>query len=214
MDTKILKDMINVIRIEQGRRISQLRDEDPDLVSDQWLFTDGPFLNELCLTFLVTLSHQVEKELIKVMAQVVDGREEISGEQYQENIKQWRKGKKGWEKIKDRLKLESYEEYTFIEALRLLANSYKHEPSMKPDDRLLKLLKLETGVNYAPLPESEALRGGFAKFIGIKGNADYCDIAERFVEKSEDFISNVKSHINLSKVKLGPVSLKPNDFER
>ena len=37
-----------------------------------------------------------------------------------------------------------------FEALRLLANCYKHDLSSEPEDELLELLQLETGVNYLP----------------------------------------------------------------
>jgi hypothetical protein len=221
MDTKILKDMITVIRTEQERRASLLRDEDPDFAYDKWLFTDGPFLNELCLMFLVTLRHQIEREIVGLAARADEIQKEISGNQYQENIKKLRKTNNtgrniGWEwkEIYKKLDLENCENYKFVEALRLLSNSYKHEPSMEPNDELLNFLGLEIGVNYASLPESDALREGFAKLIGIKEDGDFCDIAERFIDISKDFLINVESRANLCKVKWGPVSLNPADFAR
>lgn len=213
--------MITVIRTEQERRTSLLQDEDSNFAYDQWLFTDAPFLNELCLMFLVTLRHQIEREMVGLAAQSDENRMEISGKQYQENIKQLRKTNKkgqniGWDRkeIHKRLKLETCENYEFIEALRLLSNLYKHEPSMEPDDDLLNLLRLEIGVNYASLPESDALREGLAKFVGLRGDADYCDIAERFVDISNTFVSTVKGRTKLSKVRWDAVSLNPADFAR
>lgn len=221
MNTQILKEMVAVIRIEQERRLSKLKDEDPNIAYDQWLFTDEPFLNELCLMLLVTSRHQIERELVRLAARADEDGEEISGQQYQEKVKQLRKtNRKGknigwdWMEISKRLKLEFYEKYKFIEALRLLSNSYKHDPSMEPDEELLSLLSLETGVNYAPFPESDALRKGFADFIGLKEDTDYCDIANQFVEIASNFLAEVESQTKLSKVNWGAVSLNPNDFAR
>jgi hypothetical protein len=221
VDTKILKDMITVIRTEQERRTSLLQNEDPNFAYDQWLLTDGPFLNELCLMFLVTLRHQIEREMVGLAARSDEKQMQISDREYQENINQLRRtNKKGqnigwdWKEIYKRLKLETCKNYEFIEALRLLSNLYKHEPSLAPDEDLLNLLHLEIGVNYASLPESDALREGFAKFLGLSDDADYCDIAERFVDISNTFITTVKSMTKLSKVKWGAISLNPDDFAR
>jgi hypothetical protein len=221
VNTKILKELIAVIRIEQERRLSKLKDEDPNIAYDQWLFTDEPFLNELCLMLLVTLRHQIERELVGLAARADEGSEEISRQQFQEKVRQLRKtNRKGknigwdWMEMSKRLKLEFYEKYKFIEALRLLSNSYKHDPSMEPDEELLNLLSLETGVNYAPLPESDALRKGFADFIGLKEDANYCDIANQFLEVASNFLVEVESQAKLSKVNWGAASLNPNDFAR
>ena len=221
VDTYILKDMISVIRTEKERRTSLLKAQDPNIAYDQWLFTDAPFINELCLMFLVTLRHQVERELVGLAARADAGAKEISGQQYKEKVMQLRKtNKKGenigwkWDEINKRLKFKSCEKYKFIEALRLLSNLYKHDTSMVPDEQLLKMLNLETRVNYASLPESDALQERFADFIGLGNDVDYCDIADRFVDIASDFLAIVKSQTELSKVKWGAVSLNPNDFAR
>jgi len=213
--------MIALARTEQERRTSLLNAEDPNFAYDQWLFRDEPFLNELCLMFLVTLRHQVERELVGLAARVAEDGKEISGQQYQEKVEKLRKTNRkgrnigwGWKEMKKRLKPESCKKYDVIEALRLLANSYKHDLSMEPDGGLLTLLQLKTGVNYAPLPESDSLRRGLAGFIGLGKDAGYCDIAERFVDIASDFVAEVKRRTTLSKVEWGAVSLNPNDFAR
>ena len=215
MKPGILKEMITVIRAEEQRRVSLLTDKDPNFAYDQWVFKHEPFVNELCLMLLVTLRHQVERELIGLAARAADDGKEISVKQYQEKVKQLRKGKAwDWTEIKNRLKLESCEEYASVEALRLLANSYKHDPSMEPSEDLLKWLNIETGVNYAPLPESDSLREGFAAFIGLEKGTTYCDIVDRFVDIASDFLANVQSRTKLSRVKWGAASFKPSDFAR
>lgn len=215
MDSAIFKEMISVIKSEEQRRSSLLTDEDPDFADDQWLFTDAPFVNELYLMLLVSLWHQVERELVWLAARAADGGEDISGRHYHEKIKQLRRGKSwDWKEISNRLNPESYEGYAPMEALRRLANSYKHDPSMEPNNDLLNLLKLETGVNYAPLPESDELRQGLAEFINLGKNADCCDIAARFVDIASDFLANVQSRTRVSRVLWSPVSTNPNDFAR
>jgi hypothetical protein len=216
METGILKEMIAVVRDEQRRRASLLTDQDPNFAYDQWLFKDEPFLNELCLMMLVTLWHQVEREMVKLAARAADDVKEIGLQQYQENVRKVRETlrRKGWKTIKGKLKLESCEGHKSMKALRLLANSYKHDPSMVPDDKLLECLKIETGVNYAPLPESDSLREGLAAFIGLGKDTAYCDIAEQFVDIASNFLVNVQSRTKLSPVKRGGASLKPSDFAR
>lgn len=218
METAILKEMIAVIEAEEQRRSSLLTDKDDNFAYDQWLFTDAPFVNELCLMLLVTLRHQVERELVWLAARATNDGKEISFQQYLEKVKLLRKqvrNPKSWnEKIKNRLKLESFDEYRYIDALRLLANSYKHDPSMEPNDDLLNRLNLETGVNYAPLPESDALRQGLAEFISLGKDTSCCDIAVRFVDIASDFLGNVQSRTRLSRVQPGRVSCNPKDFAR
>lgn len=219
MDTKFSKEIIAIIKAEEQRRSSLRTDEDPNIAYDRWLFEDEPFVNELCLMFLVTLNHQVERELVWLAARAADDGKEISGQQYHEKVKQLKKQlrkdyQKTWEEIKDRLGLKSYEGYGCLEALRFLANSYKHDPSMEPNGKLLDKLNLQTGVNYAPLPESEGLRKGLAEFICLGEDTGYCDIAVRFVDIAGDFLAKVESRKGVSPVKWGPVSLKPKDFAR
>lgn len=216
METRIWKDMIAVIRIEQQRRASLLTDEDPDFADDQWLFTDEPFVNELCLMLLVALRHQVEREQVRLAARAADGGKEISREKYQEKVREVREKlrKDGWKKISSELNLKSCEGYTCMEALRQLVNLYKHDPSMEPDEKLLKLLKLETGVNYLPLPESHKLQKGLAAFIDLGKDAAYCDIVERFVDIAIGFLADVPRQVNVSPVKKGTVSFNPKDAAR
>jgi hypothetical protein len=221
VDTKTLKDMITVIKTERERRSALLQGEDPNFAYDQWLFTDEPFLNELCLMSLVALRHQIERELIRFAARWDEKQIEISGRQYQENIERLRRtNNKGqnigwdWGEVDKRLNPKGIKNYEYIEALRLLSNLYKHEPSLKPDEGLLNLLQLKIGVNYAPLPESDALREGFANFLGLSSDSDYCDIAERFVDISNTFLTTVKSVSKLSKVKWGAISLNPDNSAR
>ncbi len=160
MDLRLFKDVIAVIRAEQERRASLLDGVDPDFALDHWHFIDQPFLNQLCLMLLVTLRHQVERELVGLAARAGHGSEEISVDQYRKNLNEFRNlNRQGWEQIEKTLELQSSKKYNLIQSLRHLANVYKHEPSTKPDYRLIASLELPTEVNFAPLPESDALWG-------------------------------------------------------
>lgn len=216
METGIFKEMIAVIRSEQQRRALLLAEEDPNYAYDRWLFKDEPLVNELCLMVLVTLRHQMERELVRLSAQKAENAEEITGQQYEEKVRQERKlvRKEGWNRIIDRLNLKPCRDFASTEVLRLLANSYKHDPSIEPDRDLLELLGLETGVNYAALPESHSLQKGLAAFIRLGEDADYCDIVEGFVEIASGFLADVRSRTRVSPLRWDPVSLNPDTFTR
>ncbi len=91
MDSEIAKEVIGVIRAEGQRRSEQLKDADPDFAYDQWLFTDEPFINEMCLMVLVTLHHLVERELLLLVARSTAQPATMTSQQYQMNVKKWQK---------------------------------------------------------------------------------------------------------------------------
>jgi hypothetical protein len=214
MDTHFLKQMIAVVRAEELRRLSLHTDENLDAENDQWLDTDEPFVNELCLMVLVTLRHQVERELVGLAARASDDGKEISRKEYDEEVRNLRKDKdkrKGWDwgTIKARLNLESCAGNAPMTSLRFLTNSYKHDPSMEPDDELLKSLELETGYEYFRLPESPALRERLATSVGLTKNAGYCAIAEQFIDAASGFLTDAQSHTKVRPFKREPISLVP-----
>ncbi|HEV7518689.1 MAG TPA: hypothetical protein VGR07_20525, partial [Thermoanaerobaculia bacterium] len=96
MDPGILNEIVSVIKAERQRRLSERQrtlsrledDLDQEIVYDQWLSEDIPLLNELCLMVLVTLRHEVERELVILAARSADGGREIDNPKYQENVKQ------------------------------------------------------------------------------------------------------------------------------
>src|SRR5947209_17323848 len=127
MDTKVAKATIDVIRRERKRRRSRLPDHS-DAAYDQWLFWDSPFVNELCLMVLVAIHHQIERELIQVAAQKTDDGKPLSRAAYQERLRiergKWKSDRKS---TITKLKLDSFPGWNRdLEALRQLANSYKH----------------------------------------------------------------------------------------
>lgn len=101
-----------------------------------------------------------------------------------------------------------------INALRLLANCYKHDSSKSPDKKLLTALNLEIGANCAALPESDAVQAGLAVLIGLGNGADYCEIPERFVVIVDRFLEDVRGKTSISRVNWPGASLLPENFAR
>jgi hypothetical protein len=198
MDANVTKQMIQVIRLEQHRRArcaAQLADEDPNLAGEEWVFTDEPFVNELCLMLLVAVWHQVEREVIWLAARLTGDGQKISRDQYLKNAQDAQKlfSNRRGRKILEKLKLTSFPEWeSQMETLRLLANCYKHDPSRVPNDKLLRHLELDETAHYLPLPESRNFQKGLAAYVHLPQDADYCDIAERLLDCAARFLLNLQ----------------------
>jgi hypothetical protein len=208
LNTSIALEMLNIIRAEHKRRSAKLP-EDQEAAFEQWIFVDLPFTNELCLTLLLAMRHQIERELLRVAARVGNGTTLLTRQEYRDNIESRReqaRTRRGREALDRQLQLQSCQGWPLMEALRLLANSYKHNPSLQPDQKLLRYLNLDPSRNYMPLPESSAFQEGLAGFIGLGKDADYCDIVEQFLAVSGRFIADVATKNTLSRVS-GRVSL-------
>lgn len=212
MQSDILREMIDIVRKEENRRASLLTNDNPDFAYDQWSFTHEPFVNELCLLLLVGLRHQVERALLSLAARAADDGKDIADQTYNQRVTELKGESNTWKLIESRLGLESCKEWKIMQLLRHLSNSYKHDFSGAPSNDLLKSLKLGTEVNYAPLPESQAVKESIARYIGLQDNASYCDISQRFVDKAMEFLDNVQKRNRLSNVRRKPVSLKPKTF--
>jgi transcriptional regulator with XRE-family HTH domain len=215
MESGTLKEIIAVIRADQQRRLLLLNDN-PDFAYEQWIDNDEPLINELCLMLLITLRHQVERDLVGFAALAADNGKAISAQEYEERVRQLRKFNKKsqsigwkWDDIEARLNLKSCQEYKSVEALRLLANSYKHDPSLEPSEELKDFLDLPR-VSYLALPASGLFREKLAASIGLAEDALYCDIAECFVDLAVAFLGSVKGRIRLSTIK--PRLVSATDF--
>jgi len=214
MERKIANEVVAVIRSERQKRSDRLNDEDPDFAYDQWLFTDEPFINEMCLMMLLALRHQVERELIFLAARANVG-PAITRQQYHQNVASRREEikRRGWANLIATLNLGGFAEWDdSMETLRLLANCLKHEPTQEPDENLLRHLGLPLTpegpmiVGYLPLPESRCFREGLAKSVNLSKDADYCAIAEAFVNSANRFLEHVRQEAALATV-TGAVSL-------
>jgi hypothetical protein len=133
---------------------------------------------------------------------------EIDGEQYQRQLTTLQGG--GWKKTIEKLKLNSFTESNSMETLRLLANSYKHAPSQKPNEKLLehfRHLGFNPSSSYMPLPESNHFRWDLAASLSLQEGADYCAITEDFLNRVEQFLADVYKQPMVGKVKGGRASL-------
>lgn len=209
MDLADAKGYLSVIKAEERRRATLLRDEDPDFAYDQWLFTDAPFISELCLVFLVSLRHHVERRLLHFAACAADAGQPIKRADYEERVEEllYLRADKRWKEIEKRLDVAHCAHYATVEALRLLANAYKHDPKKQPNKELLTHLGLDLTLTYAQLPESKELQKALALIVGLAGDAEYCDITERFVERVQEFLNDLQARNALSRVNWGKVSL-------
>lgn len=200
MNDKLASAVIRVIREERDRIADRLSAGDPDYAYDQWLFTEEPFLNELCLMLLVAIWHHVERELVWLTAQVTSDGRELEGPEYRQRVKKEREflRSNGKPRMIAKLQLDRSAEWdSSMETLRLLANSYKHDPTASPDEALLKHLGLDRGVNYAPLAESPDLKKGLAASLGLQDGADYTDIAEELMARCRSFMTEVQENSDL-----------------
>jgi hypothetical protein len=208
MELADAKAYLDVIKAEEQRRVGLLPDH-PDAAYDQWLFHDEPFINELCIVFLVALRHHIERRLMILAACAADGGRPLSKQEFSARKKQLSdlKFDKKWDEVDKRLGPEHCAHYRVIEALRLLANAYKHEPNMEPDGRLLAHLHRDPSLRYAPMPESGDLQKGLGIIVGLPADASYSQIATAFVERVQEFLDDVTARNTISPVKWGRASL-------
>ena len=160
-----------------------------------------------CLGSPVTVVRHVEG-VLHFAACAADNGQKIDRAQYLARIDELRKMKKAKERseIEKRLSLRSSSHHRAIEALRLLANAYKHDPRKQPTNKLIAHLGLHPTLAYAELSESDELQKGLARIVGLTGNAGYSAIAEGFVNHVEGFLYDVQTWTKLSIVKWGKVS--------
>jgi hypothetical protein len=209
MEVSDFKAFIALVTAEARRREELLKDVHPDYAYDRWMFTDLPFLHDLSLLFLVAIRHHIERRLLYFAACATGHGNPIKRSEYDLRMQALLKmplGKR-WKEIDARLTPTQCARYKSIEALRLLANSYKHDPRNEPDKELIDYLGLDTKLTYAPLPESAELQKGLALLVGFPEKTGYADVTERFVEHAEEFLKDVQSRNLLSNVNWGTVSL-------
>ena len=60
----------------------------PDAAYDQRLFYDAPFLNELCIVFLVALRHHIERRLTLFAACAADAGRPITRQEFSARMKE------------------------------------------------------------------------------------------------------------------------------
>ena len=202
--SEFTNDLLSFIRLERDRRFSVLLDYPEDERADQWLTVDQPLINDLALMLIVTIRHDFERQLVLLAAKITGDCQPIPSSEYLERVKQERRrvreSPNGLNVLIDKLPLHSCPEWNgSMDLLRLLANCYKHDPWMVPDDQLRTRLGLPKG-HYAGLPESNALRKAIVKFMKLSPSADYSDIAEWMIEHADVCLKHVSENVTVSKV--------------
>ena len=208
MDLNRAKSVLAAIREEARRRDDAERDH-------YWAYEQGlsdeAFINEFCLIFLVALRHHLEGELVCLAARVGGAGTGITQAQFQQGIERLStKGKTDWQEVNRLLKIDKQTKPPQIEALRLLANNYKHDPQFEPSADLIKHLNLRPAspnYRYADLSESDALQDGLAHCVCLSKGSNYILIAERFVESVEKYLESVVQNVPLRPFAGGAVSL-------
>ena len=211
MDFTDAKAFIDLITAEYTRRADVLLQEDDDTGygCDQWIFTDLPFLHDLCILYLVAIRHHIERRLLFLATCAIDDGHKIKRSEFESRQKTLLDMNlyERWKEIDRRLQPKKCARYTSVEALRLLANSYKHEPRLQPHIDLVKHLGLDEKLVYAPIPESFELKKGLARIVGLPDDSRFSEITEMFVAHGDEFLKDVRARNVLSPVNWGRVSL-------
>jgi hypothetical protein len=204
---------LSLIKTEERRRAELLPDH-PDAAYDQWLFYDAPFVNELCIVFLVALRHHIERRLTFLAACAADAGRPTTRQEFSTRMKELSDLKNArWEEIGRRLHQNQCAHHQVIEALRHLANAYKHDPRMEPGVKLLNHLRLDLNLRYAPIPESGKLQGGLATVVDLPADSSYPDIAASFVECVQGFLDDVEARNAISRVRGAGFHISTSDID-
>lgn len=210
MDVRHAKAFVDLLIAEAKRRESLLPEDDGmGLAYDVWTFKDLPFLRDLSLLYLVALRHDIERRLLFYAVCATGHGRPIKRTTFVRRQRTLLKlhVSKRWKEIDKRLNTSLATNYQSVEALRLLANSYKHEPRKEPGRELIKHLKLNQRLIYAELPESGELQKGLARLLGLHDTAGYAEILMEFTKRSDAFMEDIVANNKLSPVRWGAVSL-------
>lgn len=204
MDTKMARLMLDTIREEERTR---LHDPHEDTLSslDHWADVDQPFLWEMVLLLLVGVWHGVEREFVSLAAAHSTDQPTGDPNEYWNRIKKVRRNfnKPKWkERFKRQFNLESLPEWDTIEALRHLANAYKHDAFQRPSPELLRHLGLKEipiegppQVVYAALSDSLLFRRHLAEWLKLPPDSDYCSIASTVLDRVDQFMESARKAI-------------------
>jgi hypothetical protein len=218
MNTAVATAAIQVLRDEAQRILARFEADDPEQGYERWLWEGQRFIADLALSILLAIHHEIERDLVLLAARSRDNGRRLTVAEYQERVKQEReslKGSKGHKALVTRLGLMTLADWRSIELLRLLSNSYKHNPEAEPDSKLLAFLYLERGVPYAPIAESDAVRKGLLTFLDLPDEGDFCDVADELLTRSARFVASAAAaQSNLSAIDPRVTSMNPATWPR
>jgi hypothetical protein len=117
MDTRVAASAIQVVRVERDKGISRLVAEDPDYGYAEWRHYGEPFIRDLCLTILVAVRHQFERELLQLAAKATSDGRELNHNQYRQLIQEERDQllRYKWKQLVVRLKLDTLDDWCSME---------------------------------------------------------------------------------------------------
>jgi hypothetical protein len=217
MNTKLIRSLTEFIRAEEDSRESLRASMSAEAAHCQAIFHDAPLTNELYLLVLLFMWHEIEKEIVLMAAlSSVQNSSPLTRDDYQKEVEHL--GGMRYEKrkieIERRLPALDARSWDLLDLLRLLANSFKHDPFDKPDHRLLKRLRLPENMNYASMAESGAVRSGLAQFLGIGDEATFSEIVEAVRKSCDRTLFILQTGTPLRSFETERVSLNPQTFER
>lgn len=208
---------LEVIKRERDR-LADSADRHPESAYDQWLFFDHPLTTDLALAILLAVHHETERGLLDIAARITPDGTPMTSDEYKSRLQAERselRNRGGLRKLIGKLQLEDIADWRSMETLRLLANSYKHNPSAEPDTDLVNHLGLDPNAVYALLNESFAIEQAVSTLLGLPENSDFCDIAEELIHRCSRFVDAAeRAQTTASPVRWGPVSWDPDNLAR
>lgn len=217
MNTKLIRALVEFVKTEEQSRATARESMPPEAAYDHAMFYDNPLTHELYFLVLLFMWHDIEKEI--VLASARSG-EQDSGPMSRDDFRKEVERLAGLSFDKRRIEIEKRlptldrTSWELLDLLRLVANSFKHDPFDKPNHRLLKHLSLAPNMNYATLAESGAVRYGLARLLGIGDDAPFAEIVEEIRKRCDRIVFMLHTGIHLRAFKDERVSLNPSTFER
>lgn len=218
MNAKLIKSLIELVKTEELSRENARSSMSPDAADCQATFYDTPLTNELYLLVLLFMWHEIEKEILLLAA--LSGSQAtspITRDEYRKEVVRLEtlRPDKRKKELEKRLPALDQGAWDLLDVLRLLANSFKHDPFDKPSDVLLKRLGLPENMNYAPLSESGAVRFGLGRFLGIGEGVEFSEIVDAVRKFCDRILFMLRAGTHLRSFEMGErVSLNPDGFER
>jgi hypothetical protein len=215
-NTDLIRALVGLVEAEDQNRRDARSSMSPEAAYHQRTFYDTPFVNELYLLVLLFIWHKIEKEIVNIAALSAErDASPISRDDYRNEVvrlEQLRHEKRNKELLE--LLPLGQRDWALLDVLRLLENSYKHDPFDKPNKRLLKGLSLPENVNYAPMSESGAVWFGLSKFLGVGDEATSSEVVDALRKSCDQILFRMRSGTRLRPFKHERVSLNPDTFER
>jgi len=216
MNTKLIRSLVEFVQTEEQNRAVARESMSPEVAYDHAIFYDNPLTNELYLLVLLFMWHDIEKEILLASARSgVHGSSAFSRDEFRNEVERLAgmSFKKRRIEIEKRLPTIDRRSWDLLDLLRLLANSFKHDPFDKPDESLLKCLSLAPNMNYATLAESAAVRYGLGGFLGIGDDASFAEIVEEIRKRCDRILFMLHAGANPRPFDDERVSLNPRTFE-